>query len=132
MILKTLIKEISKAELGFVWSHLKTNNDQCDVFFQATALREELRSVEQRLSKAKEQALDYKAANSMLQGEKKKADKAKAEATELREKMDLMKNHRVRRQRISTRSQQQTTPGRSRKNVQQNISLAKQAALISI
>ena len=61
-------------------------------FFQATALREELRSVEQRLSKAKEQALDYKAANSMLQGEKKKADKAKAEATELREKMDLMKN----------------------------------------
>jgi len=59
---------------------------------QATALREELRSVEQRLSKAKEQALDYKAANSMLQGEKRKADKAKAEATELREKMDLMKN----------------------------------------
>ena len=28
----------------------------------------------------------------MLQGEKRKADKAKAEATELREKMDLMKN----------------------------------------
>ena len=80
------MKEISKAEFG------ATNNDQCDVFFQATALREELRSVEQRLSKAKEQALDYKAANSMLQGEKKKADKAKAEATELREKMDLMKN----------------------------------------
>ena len=48
--------------------------------------------MEQRLSKAKEQALVYKDANSMLQGEKRKADKAKAEATELREKMALMKN----------------------------------------
>jgi len=59
---------------------------------QATALRDEVRSLESRVTSAKEETLNYKAQNSLLQGERKKADRAKREAQDLREKLELMKN----------------------------------------
>jgi len=59
---------------------------------QATALRDEVRSLETRVTSAKEETLNYKAQNSLLQGERKKADFAKKEAKELREKLELLKN----------------------------------------
>ena len=51
-----------------------------------------MRSLETRLTSAKEENLNYKAQNSLLQGERKKADRAKKEAQDLREKLELMKN----------------------------------------
>ena len=44
------------------------------------------------MTSAKEETLNYKAQNSLLQGERKKADFAKKEAKELREKLELLKN----------------------------------------
>ena len=42
------------------------------------------------MTSAKEETLNYKAQNSLLQGERKKADFAKKEAKDLREKLELL------------------------------------------
>ena len=51
-----------------------------------------MRSLETRVTSAKEETLNYKAQNSLLQGERKKADFAKKEAKDLREKLERLKN----------------------------------------
>jgi len=59
---------------------------------QAVALREEVRDLEAKLSYAKEETQSCRAQTSLMMGEKKKADRAKREAEELREKLALFKN----------------------------------------
>jgi len=59
---------------------------------QAVALREEVRDLEARLSYAKEETQSYKAQTGLMMGEKKKADRARREADDLREKLALFKN----------------------------------------
>ena len=71
-------------------TELKSASESRDkAIAQACALKEELRNVEQRLSGAKEETATYKAQNRLLQTEKRKADQAKKEATDLREKLEL-------------------------------------------
>jgi len=58
---------------------------------QAVGLRAELRELEAKLSYAKEEAQTYKAQKGLMLGEKKKAERAKKEAEELQEKLNLYK-----------------------------------------